>query len=84
MNWYVYIARAKTGRFYTGMSTNPVTRLNRHNSGEGSKFAKQQGPFNLVYVSQAYKNKFEARRREIQIKDWSKTKKERLISGEFK
>jgi len=50
-NWYVYIAKARTKRFYTGISNDPDKRLIEHNSGLGSKFAIEQGPLKLVYVS---------------------------------
>lgn len=83
MNWYLYIAKAKTGRFYTGISHDPNARLERHNRGNGSRFARQQGPFELVYISKPFKDKKEARAREIQVKDWSRVKKTKLISGEL-
>lgn len=82
MTWYIYIAKAKTGRFYTGI-TNPQERIIKHNSGKGSKFAIDQGPFQLAYTSPAIPNKSEARKREIQIKGWSRDKKLKLISGEW-
>lgn len=81
--WYVYIAKAKTEKFYTGISTNPKERIYEHNSGKGSKFAINQGPFQLVYVSSPFLSKSEARKREIQIKDWSQNKKMKLINREW-
>lgn len=83
MNWYVYIARARTGSYYTGITPWPDVRLEKHNSGQGSRMAKQQGPFTLVYVSAPFPNKSEARKREVQIKGWSREKKGKLVSGEW-
>jgi predicted GIY-YIG superfamily endonuclease len=83
MNWYVYIAKAKTGRYYTGITNNPGARVIKHNQGKGSRFAQQQGPFVLVYTSPPFPNKSEARKREIQIKGWTRDKKEKLIKGEW-
>lgn len=83
-NWYVYIAQAKTGRFYVGITTDIQARTRKHDSGRGSMFATEQGPFELVYCSGAYPDKSEARKREIQLKGWSRTKKQKLISGEYK
>ncbi len=83
MSWYVYIAQARTGRFYTGISPDPLRRIKDHNLGKGSQFAKDQGPFQLVYSSQLFETKSEARKREIQIKKWTRAKKSRLISGEW-
>jgi len=82
--WYVYIAQAKTKRYYVGIAINPTKRVRDHNSGKGSRFAVIQGPFHLVYVSPAFLNKSEARKREIQIKGWSREKKSKLIKGEWK
>lgn len=82
--WYVYIAQAHTGRYYVGITTDPVERIAEHNSGEGSRFAMQQGPFILVYVSPGFNNKSEARLREVQIKGWSRVKKEALIQGKWR
>ena len=84
MSWYVYIARASTGHYYTGITNNPKNRIMKHNSGKGSRMAKQQGPFVLVYVSGDLINKSEARKREIQIKGWTTLKKEKLIAGIWK
>jgi predicted GIY-YIG superfamily endonuclease len=55
----------------------------KHNAGLGSRFAINQGPFELAYVSNAFVNKSEARKREIQIKKWSRDKKLKLITGEW-
>jgi len=84
MPWYVYIAKAKTRRYYTGITTEPKKRIVKHNKGKGSRFALEQGPLILVYTSQPFSNKSEAREREIQIKGWNRDKKERLIRGEWK
>jgi putative endonuclease len=84
MNWYVYIAEAKTGYYYTGITTNPELRILKHNKGRGSQMARQQGPFELIYTSSPFPNKSEARKREAQIKGWSREKKQKLINGEWK
>jgi putative endonuclease len=83
MSWFVYIAKARTDRFYTGITTNDKKRIDKHNSGVGSRFAKQQGPFELSYTSKPFPNKSEARKREIQIKGWSREKKLKLINGDW-
>jgi predicted GIY-YIG superfamily endonuclease len=84
MPWYVYIAQARTGRYYVGMTTNVSERIAKHNCGEGSKFAINQGPFVLVYASPSFPDKSSARLREVQVKKWSREKKEQLIHGVWK
>jgi putative endonuclease len=84
MSWYVYIAEARTGRYYTGVTTDPARRMNEHNEGRGSKFSKDQGSLALLYVSSAFQDKSAAWKREMQIKGWSRVKKAKLIRGEWK
>ena len=81
--WYVYIAESRFKHFYTGITNNPELRIIKHNSGKGSQMATQQGPFTLIYVSKEFPDKSSARKREIQIKGWTKSKKEKLIKGEW-
>lgn len=84
MHWYVYIAKSRFGHFYVGITTNANKRIIKHNTGKGSQMAKQQGPFELMYTSKPFPNKSEARKREIQIKGWTRKKKQKLINGEWK
>lgn len=84
MSWYVYIAKARTGYYYTGITPDPEKRMLKHNSGKGSQMAIEQGPFELIYVSPAFPDKSSARKREAQLKKWSREKKDKLISGEWK
>jgi putative endonuclease len=82
--WFVYIAQAQTGRYYIGITNNPELRLTKHNSGIGAQFARDQGPLKLAYVSMPLLSKSEARKREIQMKGWTRAKKEKLINGEWR
>jgi len=81
--WFVYIAKAHTGRYYVGITNNPSRRLEKHNAGQGSQFARDQGPFELAYISSPLESRSDARKREIQVKGWSRIKKEKLISREW-
>ena len=84
MSWHVYIAQAPTGRYYTGITEDPNQRIIDHNAGRGSKFSQDQGKLQLIYVSSPFANKSSARLREMQIKGWTRVKKEKLIQGEWK
>ncbi len=84
MPWFVYIGQAPTCRYYTGISTDFQKRIKTHNRHEGAKFSRDQGALRLLYVSPPFGTKSEARRREIQIKGWTRVKKEKLIRGEWK
>jgi predicted GIY-YIG superfamily endonuclease len=82
-SWYVYIAKSRTYRYYVGISKDVDERIKRHNSRRGSRLAVNQGLFSLVYKSEPFGNKIEARKREMQIKGWTRHKKEKLVNGEW-
>ena len=77
---YLYMARCKDNSLYIGVSNNPTGRIKRHNRGQGSKWIKQHGGAKVVYTEE-FNTYLEARRRELQIKKWSRIKKENLIKG---
>ncbi|MBI1833620.1 MAG: GIY-YIG nuclease family protein [Candidatus Andersenbacteria bacterium] len=83
MPWYLYIAQARTGRYYVGITTEPERRIRDHNTGKGSRMAVNQGPFTLVYTSPELPNQSVARKTEIEVKSWKRAKKEKLIQGEI-
>ena len=77
--YYIYIIKNKSGEIYTGVTHNLEKRLYYHNTRQGANFTKaHQGNFALAFKEE-YNNLAEARQREIQIKKWSKDKKEVLI-----
>lgn len=75
--WYVYVLYSvSTGRLYTGISTNPHGRLEKHNNGKGAKNTRYGKPWLLVYVEKK-RNRSEATKREIEIKKLSR--KDKLV-----
>ncbi|MBI1812884.1 GIY-YIG nuclease family protein [Candidatus Peregrinibacteria bacterium] len=84
VEWFVYIAQAPTGRYYTGITTDPHRRIQEHNRNEGAKFAHDQGALRLLYISPPFPDQSSARLREVQIKGWTRVKKEKLIRGAWK
>jgi len=79
-SWYLYILLCAEGSYYVGITPNVLYRLKLHQSGEGPKFTRDRLPVKLVY-SKKFRNKSEARKREIQIKGWTRKKKDMLIKG---
>lgn len=77
---YFYIARCKDGSLYIGVSDNPAERIKRHNLGQGAKWIKQHGKAEIAYTEK-FDTYLEAHHRELQIKGWSRAKKENLIKG---
>ena len=80
--WYVYIIECQDKTYYTGMTWKLDQRWIQHLSGLGSKYTTKHKPKKLVYLEE-YDDLEQARKREIQIKDWSQTKKKKLISGQW-
>ena len=76
--WYVYIIECLDGFYYTGMSWNMEIRASQHAQGKGSKFTNKHG-FKAVRYVEEFTNIEEARKREVQLKDFSRKKKESLF-----
>ncbi|MFZ2189869.1 MAG: GIY-YIG nuclease family protein [Candidatus Magasanikiibacteriota bacterium] len=80
MNYYTYLARCSDNSLYTGITNNLINREQRHNQGNGSRYTRARLPIKIVY-SEIFNNLKDAAKREIQIKGWTKSKKENLIKG---
>lgn len=57
-------------------------RWKQHCEGDGAMYTREHKPTQIVFVKE-FRDIFEAREREKQIKDWSQEKKKRLISREW-
>jgi putative endonuclease len=76
---FVYImASRKNGTIYTGVTSDLAQRAFEHREGLIECFTKQYGCKLLVWF-EAHDNLQEARRRELQIKEWKRAWKIRLI-----
>ena len=80
--YHLYILECEDGTYYTGTTSNLDLRLKQHFDGGGANYTQKRRPKKVVY-SKEFRNIFEARDRERQIKDWSQAKKKKLISGEW-
>ena len=77
---YVYILRCRDNSYYVGTSQDPEARLAYHNQGKGGYHTRRHRPVVLLYHEGPYPITT-ALKREQQIKNWSRTKKEALIKG---
>lgn len=75
---YTYILRCADGTYYCGWTNNLDRRLKAHNEGKGAKYTRSRRPVALVYY-EAFSTKEEAMRREYEIKQFPRKKKEELI-----
>ena len=78
--FFVYILRSSTNELYIGQTNNLNARTKQHitKDWKAAKFTKDDDGFKLVY-SEKYETRLEAMRREVQLKGWSRSKKEALI-----
>ena len=77
-----YILRLKSGNLYIGSTTDLEKRYEDHCSGRACRTTSLDPPISLVY-SEQYETFSEARRREAQVKHWSRAKKEALVEGDL-
>ena len=75
---YTYILECADGTLYCGWTNNLDRRLKAHNEGKGAKYTRSRRPVALVYY-EAFSTKEEAMRREYEIKQLPRKKKEELI-----
>jgi putative endonuclease len=78
--WYFYIIKCQDNSLYSGIAIDVEERIKEHNKGTGAKYTLNRRPVVLVY-SEKFCNVSEARKRESQVKGWSRIKKEQLILG---
>ncbi len=79
MAW-VYILKCVDDTYYTGSTKNLDRRIEEHQSGMGANYTQKRLPVSLVYFEE-HKWIEDAFRREKQIQNWSRKKKEALING---
>lgn len=79
---FVYILQSADGTYYVGHSVNVPERLRKHRLGIGSKHTHDHPLIILVHVEGPL-IPADAVRRELQLKRWSRAKKEALIRGDL-
>jgi len=76
---FVYVmASAKNGTIYIGVTSDLAKRAYEHREGLAEGFTKKHGCKLLVWF-ESYDDLQEARRRELQMKEWNRAWKVRLI-----
>jgi predicted GIY-YIG superfamily endonuclease len=84
MSYFVYILRTSSNTLYIGQTNNLEKRLREHKnkSSKSARYIRYFSSFKIVY-SEKYPTRIEAMRREIQLKKWSRKKKEAIIKGDL-
>lgn len=80
MSYVVYILRMNDGRYYAGMTNDLARRSSEHGKKISTRTTKIFG-FDEILYSEQHPDATSARKREQQIKRWTREKKEALING---
>ena len=82
--WSVYMLRCADNTLYTGITSNMRRRVDEHNSDNrlASAYTRSRRPVMAVYAEE-FRNRSEALRREIEIKQLSRHEKEALIKSKL-
>jgi len=83
MSYFVYILRTSSDTLYIGQTNNLEKRIKEHKNktSKSAKYIRYFKSFELVY-SETYGLRTEAMSREAQLKKWTRSKKETLLTGE--
>ena len=79
MSFWVYILRCADGSYYTGHTDNLEERMAKHKAGEIEGYTSTRLPVRLVF-SEPFPTREEALACELQLKGWSRKKKEALCA----
>ena len=82
MAFYVYILRCSDHSYYTGHTDDLEYRIGCHQVGEIPGYTRERRPVTLVYA-QEFVTREEALAAELQIKGWSRAKKEALMREDW-
>ena len=82
MSFWVYILRCADGSYYTGHTDNLERRMGQHAAGDIPGYTATRRPVRLVF-SQEMATREEALAAELQMKRWSRAKKEAMIRGDW-
>ncbi len=80
--WFVYIAECKDGTLYVGVAKDVNKRIKDHNSTNKCRYTRFRKPLTLAYKERC-ENYNIARKREIEIKRFSRKKKLELVNKDL-
>jgi len=83
MAFWVYIVRCSDSSYYTGHTDNLEQRVAQHQSGEMKGYTSKRRPVELVFAQECATRE-EALGGELQIKGWSRKKKEAMMRSDWK
>jgi predicted GIY-YIG superfamily endonuclease len=82
MAFWVYMLECADHSYYTGHTDDLEKRIGEHHSGEMGGYTASRRPVELVFADE-FPTREEALTAELQIKGWSRKKKEALVRGDW-
>jgi putative endonuclease len=82
MPFWVYVLRCADGSYYTGHTDDLERRIGMHQSGTISGYTATRRPVTLAFDQECVTRE-EALSAELQIKKWSRAKKEALFKRDW-
>ncbi|HWU23536.1 MAG TPA: GIY-YIG nuclease family protein [Nocardioides sp.] len=82
MDAYCSMLECSDGSYYVGSTTNLEKRVGQHQAGLGSAYTRRRLPVRLVWCEQ-FSRADDAFRREKQVQNWSRAKREALIARDY-
>jgi len=76
--WFVYILECMDNSLYVGATNSLERRSIEHQTGKGSKYVGSHKAKRIIYT-EGFNNKYDAYRREREIKGFSRQKKLSLL-----
>lgn len=79
--YFFYVLRCADDSLYCGVTRDLEKRLKEHNSdgARGAKYVRARRPAELAYVEE-HADKSTAMKREYEVKQWTKKRKELLVA----
>lgn len=78
--WIYILTNKRNGTLYIGVTSNLAHRIEQHRQGKVAGFTQRYGLKMLVW-HQHFDNLHDARRREVQMKEWNRAWKIELIEA---
>ena len=82
MSFWAYVLKCSDGSYYTGYTDDLERRIGEHQEGLIPGYTQKRRPVSLMW-SQDFATRAEALAAELQVKDWSRAKKEALFKSDW-
>ena len=80
--FFLYILRCRDASYYVGHTDDLEKRVQEHDNGTFEGYTSTRRPVQVVFVCE-FSTREEALERELQVKGWSRAKKEALMRDDW-